>query len=97
MAETIKLIYSAAKVRLGFLIMLCALAGLAVTPGGDLSGWQVMVLGITVLLCSASAGAFNQWRCINTLPYLKSLLTMLASTADGFIFIDGHSRSLIPP
>jgi protoheme IX farnesyltransferase len=61
MAETIKLIYTAAKVRLGFLIMLCALAGFAVTPGDDLTGWQVVVLGITVLLCSASAGAFNQW------------------------------------
>ena len=61
MTETIKLIYSAAKVRLGFLIMLCALAGFAVTPGDNLNGWQVLVLGITVLLCSASAGAFNQW------------------------------------
>jgi len=61
MAETLKLIYSTAKVRLGFLIMLCALAGFAVTPGSDLSPWQVLVLGVTVLLCSASAGAFNQW------------------------------------
>lgn len=64
MTETIKLVYSAAKVRLGFLIMLCALAGFAVTPGdgvNNLTAWQVVVLGITVLLCSASAGAFNQW------------------------------------
>jgi len=61
MTETIKLVYSAAKVRLGFLIMLCALAGFAVTPGNELDGWQVLVLGVTVLLCSSSAGAFNQW------------------------------------
>jgi len=61
MAETLKLFYSTAKVRLGFLIMLCALAGFAVTPGSELSPWQVLVLGITVLVCSASAGAFNQW------------------------------------
>ena len=62
MAETIKLVYTAAKVRLGFLIMLCALAGFAVTPGeNNLAAWQVIVLGITVLLCSSSAGAFNQW------------------------------------
>lgn len=60
MAETLKLIYSAAKVRLGFLIMLCALAGFAMTPGENLSGWQVLVLGVTVLLTSSSAGAFNQ-------------------------------------
>jgi protoheme IX farnesyltransferase len=62
MVETVKLVYSAAKVRLGFLIMLCALAGFAVTPGdNNLTAWQVIVLGVTVLLCSASAGAFNQW------------------------------------
>ncbi len=61
MAETLKLIYDTAKIRLGFLIMLCALAGFAVTPGSALSPWQVLVLGVTVLLCSASAGAFNQW------------------------------------
>jgi protoheme IX farnesyltransferase len=61
MAETLKLIYSAAKVRLGFLIMLCALAGFAVTPGDNLTAWQVLVLGVSVLLCSAGAGAFNQW------------------------------------
>ena len=61
MAETLKLFYSTAKVRLGFLIMLCALAGFAVTPGSELSPWQVLVLGITVLICSSSAGAFNQW------------------------------------
>ena len=62
MAETLKLVYSAAKVRLGFLIMLCALAGFAITPGdSNLSAWQVIVLGISVLLCSSSAGAFNQW------------------------------------
>lgn len=60
MGETIKLIYSAAKVRLGFLIMLCALAGFAVSPNSYLTVWQVIVLGLTVLLCSASAGAFNQ-------------------------------------
>ena len=61
MTETLKLVYSAAKVRLGFLIMLCALAGLAVSPESSLTSWQILVLAITVLLCSSSAGAFNQW------------------------------------
>ncbi|MEC9375334.1 MAG: heme o synthase [Pseudomonadota bacterium] len=61
MTETLKLVYSAAKVRLGFLIMLCALAGLAVSPESSLTPWQILVLAITVLLCSSSAGAFNQW------------------------------------
>jgi heme o synthase len=58
--ETLRLVYHTAKVRLGFLIMACALAGLAVSPGGDLSAWQVLVLGVATLLSSAAAGAFNQ-------------------------------------
>ncbi|MCC5793106.1 MAG: protoheme IX farnesyltransferase [Chromatiales bacterium] len=58
--ETIRLIYDTAKVRLGFLIMACALAGVAMSPTGSLSGWQLFVLSFAVLLSSASAGAFNQ-------------------------------------
>jgi len=58
--ETLSLIYHTAKVRLGFLIMACALAGLAVSPGSELSAWQVLVLGVATLLSSAAAGAFNQ-------------------------------------
>jgi len=60
MAETLKLIYHAAKVRLGFLIMACALAGVAMSPGDGLAPWRLLVLGLAVLLSSASAGAFNQ-------------------------------------
>ena len=58
--ETLRLVYHTAKVRLGFLIMACALAGLAVSPGSSLSPWQVLVLGAATLLSSAAAGAFNQ-------------------------------------
>ncbi len=57
---TLRLLYHTAKVRLGFLIMACALAGLAVSPGAGLEAWQVLVLGVATLLSSASAGAFNQ-------------------------------------
>ena len=60
MAQTIKLIYHAAKVRLGFLIMACAMAGVAVSPGNDLTSWQVLVLGLAVLVSSSVSGAFNQ-------------------------------------
>ena len=49
------------KLRIGLAIMLCALAGIAVTPGPALAGWQVAVLALAVLLSSASAGAFNQY------------------------------------
>lgn len=60
MAATLKLIYHTAKVRLGFLIMACALAGIAMSPGASPMAWQVAVLGIATLLASAAAGAFNQ-------------------------------------
>jgi heme o synthase len=49
------------KLRIGLAIMLCALAGIAVTPGPGLGPWQVVVLALAVLLSSASAGAFNQY------------------------------------
>jgi len=58
--ETFRLIYHAAKLRLGFLIMACALAGLAMSPGNELSAWQILVLGMATLLSSGAAGAFNQ-------------------------------------
>ena len=60
MAQTIKLIYHAAKVRLGFLIMACAMAGIAMSPGNDLASWQVLALGLAVLVSSSVSGAFNQ-------------------------------------
>ena len=60
MSETIKLVYQTAKVRLGFLIMLCAMVGAVVSPGIDLTAWQMTIMGFAVLLCSSCAGAFNQ-------------------------------------
>lgn len=60
MSATVKLIYQAAKVRLGFLIMACALAGVAVSPGDPLTPWQVFLLGMATLVASSVAGAFNQ-------------------------------------
>ena len=60
MTATLKLIYHTAKVRLGFLIMACALAGIAMSPGSSPTAWQVAVLGIATLFASAAAGAFNQ-------------------------------------
>ncbi len=49
------------KLRIGVVIMLSALAGLAVTPGPLPSPFQVFVLAIAVLVSAASAGAFNQY------------------------------------
>ena len=60
-AKTINLIYIAAKVRLGFLIMACTLAGITVSPSSSLSPLQILALAICVLVASSTSGAFNQW------------------------------------
>lgn len=49
------------KLRIGVLIMITALVGLAITPGAALTAAQVLVLALSVLVASASAGAFNQY------------------------------------
>ena len=49
------------KLRIGFLIMLTALAGLAITPAPAPAAWQVLVMALAVLVASASSGAFNQF------------------------------------
>jgi len=61
MKETLALVYSVFKVRIGTAIMLTALAGVAVAPGPAPKGWQIAVLALAVLLSSASAGAFNMF------------------------------------
>jgi protoheme IX farnesyltransferase len=61
MGETIRLYYGLFKLRIGFAIMLCALAGIAITPGAAPSAGQITALALAVLLASAAAGAFNQY------------------------------------
>jgi len=61
MKETLALVYSVFKLRIGIAIMLTALAGVAVAPGPAPEAWQIAVLALAVLLSSASAGAFNMF------------------------------------
>lgn len=61
MATTAAQLLSVFKLRIGLAIMLCALGGLAVTPGPAVAAWKIAVLGLAVLLSAASAGAFNQY------------------------------------
>jgi len=49
------------KLRIGLLIAITAVAGYVVTPGIKIPAWQVAILGLLVLMSSASAGAFNQY------------------------------------
>ena len=49
------------KLRIGATIAFTALAGIAVTPGATLAAWQIVVLGLAVLVSAAAAGGFNQY------------------------------------
>lgn len=49
------------KLRIGVMIMITALVGALVAPAGSLHVGQWLVLAASVLLASASAGAFNQY------------------------------------
>ena len=49
------------KLRIGVVITLAALGGMAITPGQSLSSLQVLVLSLAVMMASAAAGAFNQY------------------------------------
>lgn len=61
MGRTARLIFNVFKLRIGIVIAITALAGIAITPGPQVPLWQVAILGLAVLLSSASAGAFNQY------------------------------------
>jgi len=61
MKETMALVYSVFKLRIGFAIMFTALAGMAVAPGQAPGPVQVALLALAVPLSSASAGAFNMY------------------------------------
>ena len=54
------------KLRIGVMIMVTALVGMAVTPGPLPSLVQVLVLALSVLASSAAAGAFNQYVEVDT-------------------------------
>lgn len=49
------------KLRIGSTIAFTALAGIAVTPGPALAVWQIVVVGLAVLVSAAAAGGFNQY------------------------------------
>jgi heme o synthase len=49
------------KLRIGVIMSFTAVAAMVVTPGKPLTGWQTLVLALTVLVAAASAGAFNQY------------------------------------
>lgn len=61
MTRGIRLVFNLFKLRIGIVIAVTAMAGVAVTPGTAPSALQVCILALAVLISSASAGAFNQY------------------------------------
>jgi len=49
------------KLRIGVMITLAALGGMAITPGQSLPAWKILILSLAVMMSSAAAGAFNQY------------------------------------
>lgn len=72
------------KLRIGFVIMITAVAGFAVTPGAGPGGMPLAVLALAVLISSASAGAFNQ--------YAEHDLDRLMLRTRGRAFVTGELR-----
>ena len=61
MTRGIGLVFNLFKLRIGIVIAVTALAGIAISPGSVPSLVQICVLALAVLVSSASAGAFNQY------------------------------------
>ena len=87
-----RLVLGVFKLRIGVMIMVTALVGLAVTPGPALGPAQMIVLALSVLGASASAGAFNQ--------YFEADSDRLMARTRGRAFVTGalpHTRWWLLP
>jgi protoheme IX farnesyltransferase len=60
-ASRARLVLGIFKLRIAVLIMVTALGGMAIVPGGSLGLVPTVALALSVLLASAAAGAFNQF------------------------------------
>lgn len=61
MSTTVSQLVDLFKVRIGAAIMLCAVAGMAVTPTIHVTAVEGLVVAIAVFLSAAAAGALNQY------------------------------------
>lgn len=69
--QTMRSVLGVFKPRIGLVIAITALAGMAVSSGPSLSVGQTVVLFLAVLLSSASAGAFNQYYEFDIDPLMR--------------------------
>jgi len=61
MGTAVKLAFDLFKLRIGLVIGLTALAGLAITPGPEVGLTATVVLLLATVISAAAAGAFNQY------------------------------------
>ena len=62
-ASRLRLVLGIFKLRIAVLIMVTALGGMAIVPGGSLTFVQTLVLALSVLLASAAAGrSTSMWK-----------------------------------
>jgi protoheme IX farnesyltransferase len=61
LSQRIALFFDLFKLRIGLVIGVTALAGLAVAPGAAPTAWRIALLALAVTIASAAAGAFNQY------------------------------------
>lgn len=78
----IKQLISLFKLRIGVVMMFTALVAMAITPGQGLSGLEMLVLAVAVLISAAAAGAFNQ--------YYETDLDANMRRTDSRPFVTGH-------
>ncbi len=83
--RTLRMVLGLFKLRIGFMIMITALVGVAVTPGPSIGWVKMAVMALSVLLSSASAGAFNQY-------YERDTDHLMARTR-GRAFVTGSLKS----
>jgi len=60
LSQRIALLFDLFKLRIGLVIGVTALAGLAVAPGTAPATWRIALLALAVTIASAAAGAFHQ-------------------------------------
>src|SRR5512132_904782 len=61
LSRRITLFFDLFKLRIGLVIGVTSLAGLAVAPGAAPTAWRIALLALAVTIASAAAGAFNQY------------------------------------
>ncbi len=78
----VKQLINLLKLRIGIVMSVTAVVAMTVTPGQPVTGWEVVILALTVLIAAGGAGAFNQ--------YYEIDLDIKMKRTQGRPFINGY-------